>query len=231
MKLLAVPVAVLGVLVACDGGGGPRPPGTKNDTGSGTELDTGGYETDPGTQVGSEGFWGCPIDRVHEVDGGTQIDAIGGTPSDLTSRLAGSWTLEILDEAAAEPIVGTLLLEDVGNYLWLDVADGAGCTDHLASEVRATAVRGTTTTALLGFVAIAPGAGRVLITADDPLEDVASSWGPPAYPASASASVTFRLAGDLDPVGFVGRASFVDCDPLDVVCATADDVATVTGAR
>lgn len=233
MKLLAIPLVILGVLVACDGNGGGPDLGvadTGNDTGTDLDTDTPPTETNGmGTQVGSEGFWGCPIELVTVVDGATALDAIGGPPDELTGRVVGGWGLQIVDDGASEPVAGSLALVDAGNYLWLDVADGEGCVDHLASEVSATLVRGTTTTVLTGFVGIGSGAARLLVTAGGALDDVALTWGPSTYPPDTA--VTFRIDGDLTPVGFSGAASWVDCDPLEWVCGTADPVAAVDGAR
>lgn len=230
MKRLAPAMVMLTMLVGCpDGDGAGFTSGTSRDTGTPRDSGTFDETSGMGTQVGSEGFWGCPIERVDPLDGTTDVPAIGGSPQALTARLVGEWPLQIRDETGGEVTAATLGLVDLGSYLWVDVTDGAGCVDHLASEVSGTVARGSSTTAWSGFVGITDGAARLLVTADGASDTLAEVWGAPAYAPGVPA--TLRIDGTLDPARLDGAASWVDCDPLEVRCDTADPVAEVDGAR
>jgi hypothetical protein len=231
VRLLAVAFGLLAGLMACEPGSTTYKPDT---TGLGTPFDSGTSDiltNAMGTQVGSEGFWGCPIEDVRPIlNGADTIDELGGSPSSLTGERMGSWSLSIEDEGGSGAVPGTLTLIDQGTYLWLDVAEGPGCSDHLASPVTGALVRdGAPAQPMLGVLAISALGTRLVITDEGDLSSTTSIWGTPSY--ADLTGVTFRLDGEADASTLGAEAAYVDCPELEVECPTADVKATVDGTR
>jgi hypothetical protein len=202
-------------------------------SGLSTTFDTGLTEiiTDQmGTQVGSEGFWGCPVEDVRPINGADTITEIGGSPSALTSERMGSWALSIEDEGGSGAVPGSLTLLDQGAYLWVDVQEGSGCSDHLASPVTGALVRdGAPPQPMMGVLALKSGASRLVITDEGDLTSTTSVWGAPTY--TDLTGVTFRLDSEIDATELGGEALYVDCPEAEADCPTADMTAAVEGAR
>ena len=232
MRLLAIPVVILGVLVGCDDTGTLK---WTEDTGI---FDTGSTTTDPlspppdtqgmGTQVGSEGFWGCPIEKAEPIDGGIPREDLGGSPEVLTAALVGEWPLQISDLLLGLTVDGSLTLTDEREYYWLDVAEGTGCVDHAVSVVSGAVVRQGSSHSLEGLLGISANGNRLVVSADS--AGMISTWGAPIF-TSVPNDVSFRIDAGLDPFSFDGTASYVDCDRLDLDCPTAQALADVDGSR
>jgi hypothetical protein len=232
MKKLAVPAAILAVLLACDGPGGKngvRPEDTAVDTGTAPHdiEDPGTHGM--GTQVGSEGFWNCPIDTATAVAGDQQVPALGGsTPADVAAARIGPWSLEIVSAGTTGSSPGDLTLSDAGQYYWVTVEPTAACTDHLAIGVSGSLSRvASTTDPLFGWLAVRPGEGLVILTNETDLTGLQASWGPP--PTVPVGTSQFRVEARIDEVRIDGTAAWADC--VDIDCTTTDVLATLTGAR
>lgn len=231
MKRLAVPGAILSVLLACDGhSGGGRDLDPIVDTGAADDTGQPKVQSDPmGTQVGSEGFWDCPLETATDIDSGAPVPEMGGlTPVDIAELYIGDWPLDIVESGTSGSATGSLSVADGGEYLWLTVADGPGCADHLAIGVTGAISRlATSTDPLIGWLAVRPGDGLLILTAEGDLTALEAAWGPPTTPPLGTSQ--FRVEGRIDEARFEGTAAWADC--VDGECAPTDLLATVTSAR
>lgn len=235
MRLLAIPAVLLSVLLGCDDAGYSKSTGdTALDTGLvlDTAAPTGQVKTQSmGTQVGSEGLWDCPIEHVQAIDDPSAVlDPLGGTPISLASDRVGSWSLQITDTGTTSPVPGLLSLTDDAEYLWLDVTDGAGCTDHLAVMLSATLARGAGEAVdLVGYLAIRPDDGRIALAAEGAaLSALEIDWGTASFPTNEEA-MQFRIEADLSPTALSGQAAWLDCVEDD--CPGADPISELSGTR
>jgi hypothetical protein len=180
-----------------------------------------------GTQVGSEGFWTCPVLGVQDLgDGTAALPSLGAAPVELVAARVGTWPVQMTDLGDGELADGALELVDEGVYLWVDVTETGDCVDHLAVAVRGELQRDDWKLPMTGVLAIRPDDGRMILTGEGPLADVETTWGPtPLDPALTA----FRVEVGLDATALAGTASYVDCTA--VTCAGAAPLATLTGAR
>lgn len=232
MKRIAMAAVLLSGLVACDTTGSSF----GIDTGLGT-FDTAltlpgtDFRSDGmGTQVGSEGFWGCPIVSEEPIgDRTTPIADIGGSPIVLASARMGPWPLQIQDAGASAPLAGTLVLADGNDYRWVDVAEGEGCYDHLAVAVLGTIARGETSIEpVSGWLAIRDGASRLIVTSDASFATTSAAWG---MPATLLGTPSLRIDAALDATLLDGQALYVECERTEIACAGAEVRATLIGER
>lgn len=235
MRLLAITVALLGVLVACDGGGASFQPDTglsTGDSGLGTGTPPGNEDVTSkamGTQVGSEGFWGCPIISIEPVLDRTSANPLlGGAPVELSAARLGIWPLQITDTDASDTVPGSMFIADGGEYFWVDVEEGTDCYDHLVVSTIGTLSREEfPSETLSGWLAIREGASRLVVTSGASLAVTSSAWGMP----SSASPVTFRIDADLDQSFLDGAAMYVDCETTELACPTSELVASIHSER
>lgn len=224
LRLLAVPLGVLWALVACDSGS----PGSVDvdDTAARDTGETWGTlgTTEPmGTQVGSEGFWGCEVDDTEPVEPETWIESLGGTPSELLPPRVGAWTLDVVPEGKTGATKSELTVADEGAYVWVDVKEGAGCADYLHVPVTAD----FSGVSLAGALGIRPDGARLIAGTSAGLADLQATWGEPEF--AASADLAWRLDATVEPTTLSGQVAWVDCP--DAACPNTDVLASVSAAR
>ncbi|MEZ4240153.1 MAG: hypothetical protein R3F59_29175 [Myxococcota bacterium] len=198
-------------------------------TGTATTSTVTGSSTLMGTQVGSEGFWNCPVEAVTDLGAGQQVvPSLDDTPAALTAARVGAWTVTVSDDVTGASSGGTLQLVDDGVYLWVDVTDGGACVDHLAVAVHGTLTHDDGWAASMeGVLALRPGDGQMILGSTGDLTDIYATWGAtPLDPALTSFRFDVTVA---DETAFAGAASYVDCGG--VSCVGAAPLGTVTGTR
>lgn len=196
-----------------DTGAPPRPPDATNQA----------------TQVGSEGFWDCPIDRRDPVvDPAAPLASMSGSAIEVTAVHVGPWPLQIVDAETRAAVGGQLDLADTGGYTWVTVAPGiAGCADYLESEVSGALVRDVFSSVVTGVVAIRPDDARLLATDAGDLSATAAAWGAPAM----AGAVGFRVEADVTAQLLDGEAAYVSCDAGVVDCGGRELVGEILGSR
>ncbi len=234
LRLLAVPIGLLWALVACSGGSAS---GLADDTGDGgtSPWDTGEptvgvQDTDSlGTQVGSEGFWGCDLDDTEPVYPGTLLPSFASPPEEVALPRIGEWLLELgSPDTTGATTTGGLSLVDEGTYVWFDVKDGPGCQDYLAILVSGTMRRGSDPALpVAGYLAVRPDAGKVALAATGDLDPWRQSWGEPAF--GTSDDLEWHLDADIAPTSLTGSVAWTDCPEAD--CPNEDPLATVMATR
>ncbi len=228
--------AVVGLLgiAGCDDVPGSEHSG---DTDSACDFgcDESGLDTDPpvttsegATQVGSEGFWGCPVEHVEPITDPTEFfPDLGGSPSQVVASYLGEWPLLIEDLAApGTTVTGSLGLSAGESWRWVDVTDGPTCVDHLAVSVGASLTREVAAPlALLGVVAVRPDGVGALVTTTA-LDQVGPEWSLPS-----SGAPFFRVEGPLGKSTVEAVATFADCPASEPTCDGQVGVSTLTGSR
>ncbi len=212
-----------GALAACDGSGSNFVPSTDSgDTDPHTGADT-DPDTTQGTQVGSEGFWGCPIDGMEPLDPYDPLPDFG-IPAELADSALGGWSLSLTPTGkSAAP--GTLSQAAVS---WSLVRSHAPCADHVVVGVSGTVDLDGAKLGATGYLGLRPGEAAYLLTLDDPSEAVATEWGLPAPPAGQDA---FRLSLAVADAKVTGVGAFAACGPTEVACAGASAALDVVGTR
>lgn len=228
MRLVAVVVA-LGAL-GCDDtlGNGLVADGHGSDSGLSTG-DTGVVSTtkiSDATQVGSEGFWGCPIEKVEPIEPTAAPLGFEGGVGDAVQGHLGTWPLAVVDAATAATATGALELAVGEVWRWVDVAEGTGCEDHVLASVSGVLTRdGGPPMALSGLVAVRPdGQGGLVATADRAVAE--PMWGVGTYGGSL-----FPLEGGLGITDIDATAAYADCAASEPHCEGATPLADLTGTR
>lgn len=214
-------LALLAPLAACDDPGA----GTGLlDSGTGLPTDSGPEPTtQSATQVGSEGFWGCPVLGLDPV---SPVDAIPGlgVPQDLAAAALGDWPGTWTSRADGSTADGKLAMAPTSFAL---ARSAAPCDDHLVVGVSASVTRASVALPAAGWLGVRPGDTALLLTADGTADEAAAAWGLPD-PAGLAA-LRWRL--DLVDGALGGVASYADCGPTEVACAGAVDVLDAAFAR
>jgi hypothetical protein len=207
-------LAVLAPLAACDDPGA----GTGLlDSATGAPTDTGPAPTTKGaTQLGSEGFWGCPVLGLDPV---SPVDAIPGlgVPQDLAAAALGDWSGTWTSRADGAITDGKLASVATSFAL---ARSAAPCDDHLVVGVSASVARASVALPTTGWLGLRPGDAALLLTADGTADEAAVAWG--LADPQGLAALRWRL--DVVDGALGGVASFVDCGPSEVACADAVDV-------
>ena len=207
-------------------------PSTSSTTGSGetspSAITSGVEETqttlDLGTQVGSEGFWGCVITKATEVGSDALVPGTDQRLEKATQHLAGEWqlTLDVFEES---PVDGALWVEAGQPALQVET-DGA-CGSYLMVQVEAVLDREESSVAMVGWAAFSATEYGLRLSApsnDDAAQDV---WGRPSSRSLAYLRLDASLAPtDVDLVGTIQHAA---C--LTTSCAEQKDLALFVGNR
>lgn len=222
-RLMAVAAGLL-LSAACDATGSLVEGGT-GDTGD-TGISTVTTQTHDATQVGSEGFWGCPIERIDPLDPASQAPGFTEPVGTAVGAHLGAWTLQVTDAATATTGGGTLTLEAGTSWRWVDVADDTGCVDHAMVDVTAELSRdGQPPVELVGKVVVRPdGEGGVVATADRALAE--GAWG-----VGTTGGTLFRLEGSLGTAALSATTAYADCPVSEPHCPSAAVLAALAGSR
>ncbi|MCB9684475.1 MAG: hypothetical protein H6738_05290 [Alphaproteobacteria bacterium] len=178
------------------------------------------------TQVGSEGFWGCPIEKLDPLEPSAQPVGFDEGVGVAVQGHLGSWPLTVIDAATAGEVVGTLELTAGEVWRWVDVADGTGCEDHVLASVTATLTRDAgPAMPLSGMVVVRPdGQGGVVLTGDRAAAE-------PAWGTGTSGGALFRLEGALGVSEVAATVAYADCASTEPHCEAVTPIASVNGTR
>ncbi len=197
--------------------------GSLDDSGAGT-TDSGASPTgQDATQVGSEGFWGCPVDRLEPVSPTEPLPDLG-VPEDLAAGALGAWSLGFVARTDGSTTAGAASLTATS---WSLAHSRSPCADHLVVGVAGSIERGGVPVAISGWLGLRPGNATSLLTADGGADEVAAAWGLPAPPGLPG----FRWSLEASEGSLAGVAAFAACGPTEVACDAVAEVLDVTGAR
>ncbi|MCA9489168.1 MAG: hypothetical protein KC621_04580 [Myxococcales bacterium] len=220
-------VVVAWVALGCDDTVGNHLVGDRGrDTGT---TDTGSVSTtkiSDATQVGSEGFWGCPIEGVDPLDPTSKPVGFEAGVGDAVQAHLGSWPLTVTDAETGATVAATLELTAGDVWRWIDVAEEAACQDHAMVSVGAVLTRdGGAPMPLSGMVVVRPdGQGAVVATGERAAAE--PTWG-----TGTSGGALFRLEGTLGVADVVATVAYADCASTEPHCEVSSPLASLSGTR
>lgn len=207
--------------VGTPSGTGSTTPVESSDLGDDQRPDTTKSSTqDFGTQVGSEGFWGCTITSMDEIDGSELVPGTTESAEKMVTRLTSGWALSY-------DIVGGGIEE---GGLWVDtptryaLVKTDGCGDYVDARTTGLLDRGDTSVAVDGRLALSADATAVNLAAPSLDDDVRAAWGDP----SSGDLAYLEIDAELDGVELVGVVRHAECP--ESTCL-GEDLAVLVGTR
>lgn len=204
----------------------PTPDTTTIDDGGGSDPSglTGPTTRGFGTQVGSEGFWGCVVTSRtdHAVDallpGGDQ------TAEKSALGLTGGWSL-IHDLVGLGTEGGALYVDPPSTYTLVET-DG-DCGSYVEARVTGLLDRSEHSVAVAGLMILSADTSELRLAAPSSDADVREAWGDPA-----GADLTYlRVDASLDADGTMITGAVAHADCLTQTCAELDELALFAGNR
>lgn len=212
-------------LAACDGvevsSGAP----STTEVGSTTDPIVGTKGTNNfGTQVGSEGFWGCSVQSRLSLAATEDVPGFGVSAEDLAADRLGTWPVDLLPEDTQALEAGVLELGPAVAYTLVTLE--GGCEPYLEVELRGTLARGSNAAVdMRGLLATNDTEAGLRMVAPSVDDDAVLSWGPP--PTSGTAWL--RVDADLDAFDLQGDVAWADC--VETTCANVAPLGTLEGSR
>lgn len=213
---------VLGLgTLACDRG---APAGRLRDDSGLAGTDTGDEPTgQSATQVGSEGFWGCPVDALDPISPSDPLPGLG-VPSGMAAVALGGWSLQLASRADATTRAGSLTTAPRD---WSLARALPPCEDFVVVGVEGKIERDGSSVVVSGQLGLRPGDATFLLFADEGAPEVARAWGLPADPDLPA----FRFTLDAVEGSIAGVGSSTACADGPFSCDPVEDALDVTGVR
>jgi len=202
-------------------GTGSTTPVESSDIGDDQRPDTTKSSThDFGTQVGSEGIWGCIITSIDEIDGSELVPGTTEASDKMVTRLTSGWalTLDVFGSGTEE---GGLWVDTPTRYALVKTD---GCGDYVEARTTGLLDRGDASVAVDGRLALSADRAAVNLAAPSLDDDVRAAWGEPSSADLAYLEVDAELDG-LDLVGVVRHAECPESTCL------GEDLALLVGTR
>jgi hypothetical protein len=180
-----------------------------------TDVDVSAF----GTQVGSEGFWGCTITSAEAISGDVIPEGFVSPVADIVAAHTGVWPLQF---TSAEGTSAPVDLELVGlRASWITL-DG-DCAPYLAVELGAQLRTDAVAISLPGQLAAQPDAAAFALSVPADREGVQAAFGAPSFDEPA----WLQVDAALDPTTLMGDVRYGRCaDGCPV-----DELGRVDGAR
>lgn len=194
------------------------------------DTDTGDtYETSQGlvgTQVGSEGLFGCRVTRATWVDDPLAVaQGFTESPSVLVAARSGEWIVAITTPTAGT--TGTLSLTPTGVYEMVGVEETTGCRDYIRGVVDGRLVTGTVTDDVwAGSVAVRTDRSVVALTEPAAAAQLGMA---PTFDTTGMSSVDLHLDAELSDTELSGTFAFIGC--TGTTCTAPDPAGTLIGSR
>jgi hypothetical protein len=203
------------VLIGCG------PPGVSGfgEVDSGAVFDTGvgTFSTNSdGTQIGSEGIFGCPVDTRTPIEADASVDGFSASPVALITPLLGEYTGEVED---AQQTLGpaTLNLGNVTGYELVDVIGPAPCADYIHVKLDGSLVVGELASGQFpGAIGMRPDEARLILAAS--LSQITGSALPLTFDPAEMDTTELNIGGTVTPTALDGSIFFVGC--RDGTCTT-----------
>ncbi len=175
---------------------------------------------DFGTQVGSEGFWGCIITSIDEVDGSELVPDTTEAADKMATRLTSGWTLslDIVDRGTEE---GGLWVDTPSRYALVKTD---GCGNYIEARTTGLLDRGDSSVAVDGRLALSADTTAVNLAAPSTDDDVRAAWGDPSSAVLSYLEVDAELDADV----LVGVVRHAECP--ESTCL-GEDLALLVGTR
>lgn len=229
MRFHPAPLLLLAFgLAACEDTGSPAGTGSTTEYGDTTDGRPG--NTDPtdtgtrhpfGTQVGSEGFWGCVITTRTAVAAEELVPGTSSRAGKLAEDTAGQWVLDY-SLTAGGTARGTLWVDAATDFT---VVETDSCGSYVEARVTAILERDGADIAVDGLLALSADETAFRLAALSTDADVEEVWGTPP-----SASLGFlRVDGKLSGDAVSGSVSHADC--LLATCTEQKELALYAGSR
>jgi len=210
-------------LIACD---------SVERSGGADSADTGGQDTvfstwSDGTQIGSEGFWGCVVASRSVVEGDVTLDGFSGSPSELAAPLIGTYVGSVF-KTGTDVVQTTLTTSGVSGFELVEVVEAEGCEDYIHVELTSSFAAGEMVSgSFAGGLGLRPSSARLQIHADRQVLDGTAA--PITFEASDMSSTTLVVGGDLTSTALDGSLWFVGC--ASGACVTDASLGTVSLSR
>ncbi len=212
------------LMIACESGGFGAPNDTSaeiDDTSTDTGTRTFTNQSD-GTQIGSEGIFGCEVEERTAIDADATVDGFSASPADLVAPLLGDFLGDLVDfEAGTVPT--TLTLGGIDGIFLVEVNQGGACIDYIAVELVGTLDADPLASAEFpGVIGIRPSESRVLFATR--MNNVSGSATPLTFDPAEMDTTDLTVGGEITPTQLDGSLFFVGC--LDALCTTDDPQGT-----
>jgi len=203
MRLHTATLAIF--MVACGTSGGSWQGG--QDT---FVYDTAIVATGDGTQIGSEGFWGCEESgRTLIANENETLEGFSSSPAELVAPLIGAYTGELVD-SNTEVVSGTLTFGNIGRFELVEVVQSGSCTNYIHVEVDGALQA--------GGLASGNFPGAIGIRADESRLAIASRYSqitgtavPLTFDPALMDTIDLTVAGIITATELMGTLVFVGC--------------------
>jgi hypothetical protein len=185
---------------------------------SGTDLDTAdvadsglGWAStwSDGTQVGSEGLWGCTVESRTVIDADAVPEGFDASPADLTAPFLGRYEGEVFD-VGSEVYSGSLTTGSVSAFERVDVVEQDGCEDYIRVEIVGNLSAGAFVSGSVGGpLGLRPDASRLALVAN--LTDLEGSARPILFAPADMDITTLTVSGDITATSLAGTMWFLGC--------------------
>ncbi len=222
-------LAVASLAAGCgevDVSGTPTTPGTTIDDGGGSDPTglTGPTTRGFGTQVGSEGFWGCSVTARTEHAVNALVPGSEQSAEKAAGDLTGGWSL-VHDLIGFGTEEGALFVDLPSTYTLVET-DG-DCGSYVEARVTGLLDRSERSIAVAGLMVLSADTRALRLAAPSSDGDVREAWGEPAGADLSYLRVDASL--DADGTMVTGSVSHADC--LTQSCAQLDELALFAGNR
>jgi len=162
-----------------------------------------------GTQIGSEGLWGCTVENRTVIDADVVPEGFSASPADLTAPLVGTYVGEVFD-VGSEVYSGSLTTGSVSAFERVDVVEQDGCEDYIRVEIAGDlSAEGFVSGNFTGPLGLRPDAYRLALVAD--LAVLEGSVRPLTFAPADMDDTTLTVSGDISATSLAGTMWFVGC--------------------
>ena len=225
MKLHTATLAIF--MIACDSMG-PGLGGGGLDSGLDDTGPFGTFQTqDDGTQIGSEGFWGCLIEDQTPAEADVILSGFSASPAELVAPMIGVYTGE-LSYADSEPLASTLTLGSISGFEFVDVVESGSCADYIRVNLSGSLAAGPLATAqLTGAIGMRTDESRLSVSIS--LADVVGTATPLTFDPAEMDTTELTIAGIVSATRLDGTLALVGC--ANGSCTTDDPQGTISFTR
>ena len=170
--------------------------------------------TSQGTQVGSEGIFGCQVDTTTPVAAQDVLDGFDKTPADLLAPLMGVWTGAFVD-SNAQSIAFSMDFQPTVDFQLVTVLPTTGCQNYVQATTKADlAANPLLAEALEGHIGIRTNTAKAIFSVS--ADQVVGTATPLVLDSTAMDATQLVLTTDLTATTAIGDVRFVGC--VDEAC-------------
>ena len=165
--------------------------------------------TSQGTQVGSEGIFGCEVDTTTPVEAQAVLEEFDKTPADLLAPLMGAWTGVFVDHQA-QSLAFSMDFQPTVDFEWVTVLPTTGCQNYVQANTKATlSANPLLAEALEGRIGLRTDATKAIFSVS--ADQVVGTAKPLVLDSTAMNDTQLVLTADLSATTAVGEVRFVGC--------------------